>query len=866
MRHGKKLAGRRGMATLGFLFYHKPPLMFGLEPNPNTNWRGESGLKLPFYRRVWFSALMALTLLMGVTLLGIYAVIVSPLRQKAQTYDLDELKKLEAASLIYDRNGEELSRIYVLNRTPVSIKDIPQHFIDALVSQEDSRFFQHDGVDYIGLVRAVYLNFKAGEVTQGASTITQQLARQTFGLMERSYKRKLMEAFVAQRIERAFSKSEILELYLNRIFFGKNFHGIQAAARGYFGKDAKELTLGESATVAGLIKSPNNIEPIRHPERAKKERDWVLERMVIEKHVSREEADEIKKTPIITTPQSTDPRLSYAFDAVREEVVALVGEERALSGGFKIYTSIDKELQTKAEQVMKKRLSEVEKHPGYDHQTYDQFRGTITDWRKKISAGGPDATTPRPKPEYLQGAAIVMDNKDGSILALVGGRDFNDSQYNRATDSLRPTGTAFIPFVYAAAFNQPNIFPMTTLPDEPLGNDRVMIGGFTGILGEYGLEVPNPKWSRTQITVREALAASRNSATVRLGENVALERGLLKASFKDFVTKAGITSPLRDAASACLGASEAKLDEMCLAYSCFATGGKRPARQHLIQRISDANDKTVFQLDEATLQSVRAMDEIAAWQTHTCLDEALHRGTGSPSIEYGLGDFPAAGKTGTHHEYKDLWFLGYTSSVTCGVWVGFDKQKTIYPEAFSNKVALPIWTDIINASVKGHTAQDFTPPESADRVEVCRSSGLRATDFCYEKIKGPDGVSKSVRNTYYEYLRPGTPFNATCPVHTGDGLPADLAAFHHQITTLGETVLPADLNKFAHLEAVHIQDPIVVGADPYNSEQPVLRARPVNDDGSPIRRAVPIGPEDGGDTGEQPAIKLKPPPPVKIEL
>ncbi len=840
--------------------------MFGLEPKPNTNWRGISVMKLPFYRRVWFAALLALAMLTGVTLLGIYAVVVAPLHSKSESYDLNELKKLEAASQIYDRNGEELSRIYVLNRTPVTIKDIPQHFIDALISQEDSRFFQHDGVDYIGLVRAVYLNLKAGAVTQGASTITQQLARQTFGLMERSYKRKLMEAFVAQRIERTYSKSDILELYLNRIFFGKNFSGIQAAARGYYGKDAKDLSLGEAATIAGLIKSPNNIEPSRHPERAKKERDYVLERMVIEKHISREEAEETKKTPIITTPHSTDPRLSYAFDAVREEVVALVGEERALSGGFKIYTSIDKELQIKAEQVMKKRLSEVEQHPGYAHQTYEQFRKVITDWRKSVSTGGAAATVPRPKPEYLQGAIVVMDNSDGAILALVGGRDFNDSQYNRATDSLRPTGTAFIPFVYAAAFNQSNIFPMTTIADEPLGNDRVMIGGFTGILGEYGMEVPNPKWSRTQITVREALVASHNSATVRLGENVALDRGLLRPGFKEFVKNAGISSPLRDAASSCLGASESKLDEMCLAYSCFATGGKRPVKQHLIQRISDADDKTVFQLNEASLQTVRAMDEIAAWQTHTCLEEALHRGTGSPSITYGLGDFPAAGKTGTHHEYKDLWFLGYTSAVTCGVWVGFDKQKTIYPEAFSNKVALPIWTDVINASVKGHTAQEFTPPESAEKVEICRSSGLRATDFCYEKIKGADGVAKSIRNTYFEYLRPGTPFNATCPVHTGDGLPADLIAFHNQISQLGETILPADLNKYAHLEAVHMQDPIVVGPDPYNSEQPVLRARPVNEDGSAIRRAVPISPEESNEPAEQPVIKLKPPPALKIEL
>lgn len=841
--------------------------MFGkdLETQPQTNWRGVSGLKPPFYRRVWFSALMILILIGGVAALGIYSVVVAPLREKAQTYDLNEVRKLEAASIIYDRNGEELSRIYVLNRTPVPIKEVPQHFIDALTAQEDSRFFSHDGVDYIGLIRAVYLNLRAGEVTQGASTITQQLARQTFGLMEKSYKRKIMEAFVAQRIEKQFTKSEILELYLNRIFFGKNFYGIQAAAQGYFGKDAKDLTIEESATIAGLIKSPNNIEPIKHPERAIKERNYVMERMVIEGSLSRDEAERLKLKPMVTTPQSSDPRLSYVFDAVREEVMALVGEERAAIGGFQIYTSIDKELQKATETAVKKRLAEVETREGYPHQTYTQFRSVLSDWRSKMSKKEIPSETPRPLPEYLQGAALVMDNSDGSILAMTGGRDFIDSQYNRATDGLRPVGTAFTPFVYAAAFSKPGYFPMTPLADEPLDNRRVMIGGLTGILGEWGMEIDDPKWSRKPIAAREALVASHNSATVRLGELIGLEGGRVRPDFKEFAKKAGIQSELRDYPSTFLGASEARLDEMCLAYSCFPTLGKRPAKMHLIQRINDFRGKVVYQLDEKSLQPVRAMDEISAYQTHTCLVEALHRGTGAPSIEYGLGDFTAGGKTGTHYESKDLWFLGYTSSVTCGVWVGFDRQKTIYPGAFSNRIALPIWTDIINASVKGRSPQEINPPDSAEKVEICRVSGLRATDFCYDKIKGPDGIERSVRSTYSEYLRPGTSFNITCPVHTGEGLPADLAAFHNTLTHTTDSALLAEASKYANIEAVHLQDPIILGSDPYNSEQPVLRARPVNDDGTPILRAVPVDVGEG-DPAEQPVIQLKPPPPMKIDL
>ncbi len=841
--------------------------MFGKDSDikHQSNWRGPSGLKLPFYRRVWFSALMALIILGAVGVLGTYSIIVAPLREKAETFDLEEIRVLEAASIIYDRNGEELSRIFVLNRTPVPIKDVPQHFIDALTAQEDSRFFQHDGVDYIGLTRAVIENLKAGRTTQGASTITQQLARQTFGLMEKHYKRKIVEAFVAQRIEKKFSKPEILELYLNRIFFGKNFYGIQAASLGYFGKDAKDLTIDEAATIAGLIKSPNNIEPIKHPERAMKERNYVLERMVIEGTLERDAAERLKLKPMVTTPQTSDPRLSYVFDEVRQEVVSLVGEERASIGGFQIYTSIDRDLQKTAEEAVKKRLAEVETREGYPHQTYTQFRGIFGDWLDKRRKGQLTPEMVRPLPEYLQGAAIVMDNSDGSILAMVGGRDFIDSQYNRASDGVRPVGTAFTPFVYAAAFSKPGYFPMTPLADEPLDNRRVMIGGLTGILGEWGMEVPDPKWSRNPISAREALVASHNSATVRLGERIALEGGKVKQDFKDFTTRAGINTELRDFPSTFLGATEARLDEMCLAYSCFPTLGRRPAKQHLIQRITDFAGKTVFQLEEKSLQPVKAMDEIAAYQTHTCLVEALHRGTGSPSIEYGLGDFPAGGKTGTHYESKDLWFLGYTSAVTCGVWVGFDKQKTIYPGAFSNKIVLPIWTDIINASVKGRTPQEISPPESAEKVEVCRVSGLRATDFCYDKIKGPDGVERSVRSTYAEYLRPGTNFNLTCPIHTGEGLPADLAAFHQSIIQNTNSALMADAGKFANIEAVHLQDPIILGSDPYNSEQPVLRAKPVNDDGTPILRAVPVG-VDEGDSSEKPVIQLKPPPAMKIEF
>ena len=839
--------------------------MKGIDPDlkPQVNWRGEAGLRVPFYRRTWFTVLLAFGLLALVAMFGAYTVIVAPLRVEAEKFDLSELRKLEASSTIHDRDGEEMARIYVLNRTPIKIQEVPQHFIDALVAQEDSRFFSHDGVDYIGLARAVWLNFQAGEVTQGASTITQQLSRQTFKLLEKSYRRKILEAFLAQRVEKHFSKSEILELYLNRIFFGGNLHGVEAAAQGYFGKTVKDLTIEESATICGLIKSPNNIQPLKNPERALKERNHVLDRMVKEGTLASDLAEKLKQKPMATAPRSANMRQSSIFDAVSQEVRNLIGEERAAVGGFKIYTSIDMNLQRQAEAAVLRHLAEVEKHQGYEHQTYDQYKAVLADYNARLKRGEIAPETPRPKPEYLQGAALVLDNKDGSILAMVGGRDFLDSQFNRALDGRRPVGTAFTPFVYATAFTQRGIYPGSKVDDKPFDNRRVQIGGMEGWLGEWGTEADDPKWTMSPISLRESLVKGRNCATMYLGERVGLQ------NVREAAQRAGITSPLSEYQNLYLGSSEATLGEMCLAYTNFPTLGSRPSKLRIIQRITDAQDKVVFQIPEAELAPVQSMDPIAAYQTHTCLTDALRSGTGRlAASDYKLGSFPAAGKTGTHYDFKDLWFLGYTSSVTCGVWAGFDKQKTIFQGAFSNRVTLPIWTDIINSATGTYPATEINPPETAERVELCKKSGLRATDYCYEKIKGADGVEKSVRDTYTEYVRAGTVIDGYCPVHVGDGLSAEIASF--QQTTLLDAGTPdASLipegSRWNHVEPVRMRGLTVIGIDPYNSAVPIPKAAPVNDDGTPVMKAIPVDP--GAEPADAPPVlKLAPPPPMKIEL
>ncbi len=823
---------------------------------------GNTRRKVPFFQKRWFVLFFLFCLVACVTGVLIVLAILKPLREMAEALPMDDLKKLEQPSVIHDRKGEEVGRIYVLNRRPIKIEQVPKHFIEALTAEEDSRFFQHGGVDTIGVIRAIWLNFKVGRQTQGASTLTQQLARDVFKLkdmeMEASkfsqYKRKIVEAYVSSRIEKTYSKSDILEFYLNRVYFGSGNYGVQAAAQGYFGKDISQINVEESASLSCLLKNPGGLNPRLHPQHHIEQRNHVLDRMHDEHFLTASDRDLYRQRPVILTPRSADIRLSYVYDEIRQQAMKIIGEDESVVGGFQIYTTIDRQLQKTAEEAVRKRMAEVEKRPDYPNQTYDQYHLILDDYRKKLSTKAIDPDTPRPQPEYLQASVLMIDNRDGGILALVGGRDFVDSMYNRALQSRRPTGTAFIPFVYATAFQKPDYFPAVQLEDGPIDNRRVMIGGLTGILGEWGTEQDETRYS-DHIAAREALVESRNAATVRLGEKIGLD------PVKELVAKAGIRSPMRDYASAFLGASEARLDEVCLAYSVFPNKGKRVKEVSLIKRITDLKGRVIFQVKDDDDEMVSVMDETAAYQTHTCLADALTRGTGRTAYsEFGMDKFPAAGKTGTHYEFKDLWFVGYTSAVTCGVWCGFDQSKPVYTGAYSNRIALPIWVDAISATVKSYKPEQFAPPEDARLVEVCKKSGLRATDACYEKIPDAHGGSKSIRDTYLEVLRPKTVFELYCDQHTGGLLTENdfVPKPTYDTTSLGMSVSHTNGN----VQAVMMTAPTILGIDPYNSYQPApLKAEPVNEDGSVIKRAEPVEEE----APKSAPLKIVPPPPLKIE-
>lgn len=723
----------------------------------------------------------------------------------AQTFDLKNLNKLEVASRIVDRNGQELGRIFVQNRRPISIDEVSDHFINALIAAEDGSFYTHDGVDYKGVLRAVYINFRIKDVNMGASTITQQLARNTFELRDRTISRKVTEAFLARRIEAELGdKQLILELYLNRIYFGGGYYGIAAASEGFFGKEAKDLTIVEAATLAGVIRNPYYRSPRKFPDACKVTRNNVLGLMRKQGYIDRETMERAQSQPINTIDKkSLTGKSGYVYDKVRQEVIDLIGAEQVNSGGFVIETTIDSDLQTVARQAISDQLAMIEEHPNFDGPTYAEYR----EMKRKIrETEGDNGTVP--VPEYLQGALLLIDNRTGSILAQVGGREFNDSMFDRTTLGRYRAGTAFKPFVYAAAFEK-GFFPGTLLSDSPMNNKRVMVGGTSGILGEWGTENPANVYENT-VTARQALANGKNSATVRLGMKTGLEDIVKVAELAGF----RFEGDLKNFNATMLGRNPASLTEMALAYTVFPNKGLRPERTHIISNIRDASGNIIYQ-PAISNASEEAIDRYTAYQVSSILEDSFKTGTARKAKDkYGLGNYPVAGKTGTEYNFTDNWFAGFTSEVTCIAWIGFDKRRKIYDGAFSSDTVLPAWTKVMNAAAKISDPQPFKHPVDAEEAEICLKSGELASDDCYETVQGPDGISSQVRCTYVEYLRPGTNLSTVCHVHARGG---SLRNLREMMTSRQGPPDPQQLMVATTVEPVLPVSQTIIGDDPYNS-------------------------------------------------
>ncbi len=577
----------------------------------------------------------------------------------ALTFDLRKINDLPQRSVVLDRDGKFYSRLAGENRVTAPFHRIAPDFIDALVSREDNRFFTHHGVDPVGIARAAVRNLLLGGIRQGGSTITQQLARNAFPLGGRTFQRKIVEAALAFRIETELTKEEILAAYVNRIYFGSGYYGVDTASREYFGKPAADLSLSESALLAGLIRSPTRLSPFNDLSAATRQRNLVLQSMRGLGLVTPAEAEAAKAAPVrlATRPPST-VRFGWAMETVQRELDLVLTPDQLNAGGLTIATTIDPALQQAATRIVSDRLAAIERLPAFEHPAKSADRDS----------------------EILQAALIAIDNRTGGIRAIVGGRDYGESQFNRAFQAERQAGSTVKPFVFATAFER-GLKPRDLISDSRLSSNEIPRD-----LGPYDPGNSDGKFGG-EISVADALVRSRNTSTIRVG----LRAGL--PAVADTFVRAGLATTVTAFPSICLGAFETTLKDLTAAYTAFPTGGTR-LQPFIIAEVTNAAGRPVFKATEAKLKIFTAA---AAQETSVLLADVVTRGSAASARRLGLRR-RAAGKTGTTDESRDAWFIGYIESLTCGVWVGFDRPRPIMKGGYGATLALPIWVDFIQST------------------------------------------------------------------------------------------------------------------------------------------------------------------------
>ncbi|MBU6301469.1 MAG: transglycosylase domain-containing protein [Verrucomicrobia bacterium] len=650
-------------------------------------------------RHFWRLILLLLALVAGFVgvALGYYY-------HEAEGRDITRVGKMPERSIVYDWKKREIGRLHGENRSLVEKSDVSTYFVDALLAREDSRFYDHGGIDWRGVARSILRNLKDREMTQGASTLTMQLARCSFDIREKTLHRKLLEAMLAWRIERNYQKNEILIHYMNRIYFGAGVYGVELASQAYFGKPAREMDLGEAAMLAGIIRGPNRFSPFRHYAEAERERNTVLDRMLLHGFVTAPEVTAAKaaKVNVMDPLHIAAPPVSYAMEVVRRDLELILAQQDTEEGGLRIITALDIDLQRAAEQSLETRLAEVEQKPGYAHQTRAAYLA-----RKQ---GGEEAP-----PQYLQGAVVVIDNASGGLRAIVGGRSFQESQFNRATMSQRQIGSLFKPFVYAKAYEN-GLLPGTLVNDGPIRPGE--IAWARG--GTWSPENSDNTFGGL-LPAEIGLVKSRNTMSVRVGEIAGIE------PIGNLARQAGFTVPAERSPQIYIGNLGATVQAVTSAYSAFANEGAW-MRSHVITSVVDQNGNQVYR---QITPRVRILSPAVTWLTTRTLEKVMEPGgTAWAARSQGL-KAPAGGKTGTTNNYNDAWFVGFTGELSCGVWVGLDQQKTIIDRGYGATLALPVWTDVmIFAENNGYEPKPLFSNVNLTRIEVCRSSGKLATGNC----------------------------------------------------------------------------------------------------------------------------------------
>jgi penicillin-binding protein 1A len=667
-------------------------------------------------------------------------------------------------SKLFAADGRFIAELGLERRTIVELKQIPKAVQDAFVVTEDKRFWEHHGIDYQRIPGALISDIRSGGYSQGFSTITMQLARNIFPeriSREKSLVRKLKEAKVAREIEQKYSKDHILELYLNQIYLGNGAYGIESAAQRYFGKSVGDLNLAEGATLAALPKSPTRYNPRKNPEQSLQRRNTILELMRTGGMITDADANLGRAYPLrLGTKDESGEIAPYFVEYIRELLDEKFGKQ-LYEQGLKVYTTLDIDLELAAERSLERQLRRIEagQFGPFRHTTYEYYTTRNTN---------DDEATASPNSPYIQGSFVAMDPRTGAIRALIGGRDFDDNKFNRATQALRQPGSTFKPIVYSDAIQ--NGRPLSYLLDGsplavPMGDGTEWKpqnygGGYTG-----------------KVPMRQALYQSINVPTIRLG----MELG--EQSVIDMARKFGLSTPIPAYPSIFIGAAEVYPIEMVAAYSTFATLGSRAIPQ-AITRVESAKGDVLWE-PEVTRVPVMSAEE--SWLMVSAMKDVIRRGTAAASVG-ALFSKPAGGKTGTTNDGTDVWFIGYTSDLVAGVWMGFDKPQKITADAQGGRLAAPAWTAFMNEVYRRKPSPpDWPMPMNIVTRQIDFTTNMLATPYCPASVVGN------------EFYISGTDPMYPCDVHTQYGLVPDTGGIYppgsspgspRPLTDSGRRVIP----------------------------------------------------------------------------
>jgi 1A family penicillin-binding protein len=680
------------------------------------------------HRRVLVAAVTALAVLLWASVgvaAWLFADVFTGLPQEQELRDIGTMAR---PTTIFDAQDRPAFTLFKEQRIAVPLSSVSPHLIEALVAVEDQRFFDHGGIDMIRVAGAAWRNLRDGWGTQGGSTLTQQLARQSFLTREKTVRRKLKEIVVAARIESVFSKDQILEWYLNKVYFGNGLYGAEAASLGYFGKHASDLNVAEAALLAGLVKAPGLYAPTLSMDRALARRHTTLEAMrsagaIDEATLRAADAEPITLQDRLRTRETYG---QYFKEEVRKRLVQQFGLEQVYEGGLQVYTTLDPEMQKVAETEVMRAVTDIE-------------RRELTRERQ-------------PRQEALQAALVAIDPATGEVRAMVGGRSFDESRFNRVTQAHRQAGSAFKPFVYAAALER-GYTPATMIRSLSVP-----------IMTLEGAWLPDDHSRSDVMTMRVALRMSSNRAAVSTLEDIGIPAAIHVAERFGIESVPGVPS-------LALGSGEVTLLSMTFAYAAFANGGMRPEPQ-LIRRVETSDGEVLF---AAQPRGERAVSETTAFLMTNMLSDVVNGGTGWQARRFGF-TLPAAGKTGTTNDYRDAWFIGYTPHLAAGVWVGYDQPRTIAPRGYAGTLAVPLWGRFMAAATQHDAPMPFRPPPTVVPATICRLSGKLATSACRNQVTVDENgelVEQSL--AYTEYFARGTEPTEYCDWHRDDPFPGIFA-------------------------------------------------------------------------------------------